>query len=91
MKRITNLPHTVLRQVLSQAQTRPSTLTEQELAFANRIRLCVNCEHIWVQRGKKFPQRCPSCHSTQWALPSIRALEETHTAKQQAGKPEATA
>jgi rubrerythrin len=81
MNRITNLPQTVLRTVLSRAQTQPNTLTVEELRFAARIRLCTPCGHLWVQRGKVPPRRCPSCHSTQWNLPSIREIAEADAAR----------
>jgi protein-arginine kinase activator protein McsA len=74
MKRTTNLPQSVLRQVLSAAMTRMNTLTNSEIAFAKRIQQCCNCNHLWVQRGETTPRRCPACFSTQWNLPTIRAL-----------------
>lgn len=76
MKRITNLPQSVLKQLLSQAQTRAGTLTNGELAFAKRICQCCNCDHLWVRRGEKEPRRCPSCFSTQWNLPTLRAFAQ---------------
>ena len=76
MKRITNLPQSVLRQILSQAQTRANTLSSAELAFAKRICDCCACGHLWIKRGDKEPRKCPKCFSTQWNLPTLRAFAQ---------------
>ena len=74
MKRVTDLPQTVLRQVLSQAQTRANTMTTDELRFAARICDCSICSHLWVKRKPQNPARCPACHSTAWNRPMINAM-----------------
>lgn len=72
--KITNLPQSVLRQLLNQALARPGTLTTSETDFAQRIRQCAACCHLWVQRLRHKPRRCPNCFSTQWDLPTVRNL-----------------
>ena len=89
MKRITNLPQSVLQQVLSTAQTRPATLSTDELAYAGRIKACCICRHLWVQRFKVSPRRCPACHSTAWNRPMIRALAQAEASTSSARKQEA--
>jgi hypothetical protein len=74
MKRITNLPQIVLRQVLSTRNERPATLTQDEIDFAARIMSCCLCTHLWVRRSMEQPERCPNCHKRGWNRPYINAL-----------------
>lgn len=76
MKRVSNLPQVTLKATLSAALSRPQTLTESEIRFARRIRECCNCNHLWVQRGRELPRRCPNCMSTQWNMPNLRAIAQ---------------
>jgi hypothetical protein len=76
MQRVTNLPQTVLSQILSNANARPGSLTPAEIAFARRINNCCLCNWYWVQRFTESPRRCPHCHSTNWNRPFMRALAD---------------
>ena len=40
----------------------------------DRINCCVKCRHIWKQRGKKIPKKCPSCTSPNWNRRSDKSI-----------------
>jgi len=81
-QRISNLPQSVLSQVLDAYRSRPETLTEGEILFASKIRSCALCFHKWVQRSRKSPLRCPHCHKRAWNRPFVNALTMAEAGRQ---------
>lgn len=88
--RVTDLPQSVLKNILNQALTRANTMSEGELRFAKRIMNCCQCAHLWVKRRTERPRRCPKCFTTRWDMPTINALAQAEATTTRRGKQEAT-
>jgi hypothetical protein len=84
MERITNLPQTVLKQILSAYNAHPERLSDGERNFAAKIRVCCFCTYHWPKRRKKEPDQCPSCHKRGWDRPFINALAQAHPTTEEA-------
>lgn len=82
MKRVTNLPETVLEQILTRLGSAPETLSKAETDFARRIHKCSVCMHYWVARDHRHPKRCPKCFSTRWNMATINALAQAEASIQ---------
>ena len=37
---------------------------------------CNRCEHRWLPRAFKLPDRCPKCNSPYWNKPRVRKIKE---------------
>jgi len=71
-----HLPKDLLTELRKRLANKPDTLSVMETAIARRIRECQRCDHLWVQRGRKYPTRCPGCGTTAWDLPLIDLIRQ---------------
>lgn len=58
---------------------------------SDRALHCNQCDYDWYRRGDSLPQRCPLCHSTEWASPKAERLmcqQCGHVWRRQAERPE---
>ena len=76
------LSQAVLRKLLTAYLTQKETLTQHEQKIAERVCSCTLCNHLWVRRIKRMPDRCPKCARTSWNRPLLEYLIASDDAQQ---------